>query len=128
MKIVKEHCRICNCDTFQKHIIRPIGPHYGEQVCNICNNRIKFLRKPQNENKRKKNKYSASDLGIGYCEMCLRDRQQLMGYETLEVHHKTQISDGGEDTPENIWVICTPCHKIIHHHRTYLRRGENGLS
>lgn len=125
MDVEKDYCRFCEGETYQKKVIRPIGPHYGEMICVSCNNRIKFLPKPRNENKRKQNKYSAEAIGINYCEMCLRDREQLFSYETLEVHHKIQISMGGEDKPGNIWVVCTPCHRLIHFCRTYLRRTDN---
>ena len=38
---------------------------------------------------------------------------------------KIQVADGGPDSKENIWVLCTPCHRITHYQRIYLQR-KNG--
>jgi len=59
-------------------------------------------------------------LGIEYCQVCLRTEDQLGDGENLESHHVVAVQDGGEDSPKNIWVTCTSCHKMIHHRRTYL--------
>lgn len=122
--MIKEFCKVCKAETFQNETIRPIGPHYGEVVCVVCNNRTRFMRKPENIGKRKKNKYSPDALGINFCQMCMRSKEDLVNHETLEIHHVIQVADGGPDTPENIWVTCTPCHKMIHHSRCYLRRAS----
>jgi len=29
------------------------------------------------------------------------------------------VKDGGADTLDNIWVLCTTCHKEVHHRRVY---------
>ena len=121
-------CKWCNGETGHDVIVRPIGPHYGEIVCQVCKNRWGFMGKPTNEGKRKKNKYTPQVLSINKCEMCQRRKDELINHETLEVHHVTQVVDGGPDTPENIWIVCTPCHKMIHHHRFYLRRASGDYS
>jgi len=59
-------------------------------------------------------------LGIDFCHFCLRKNAHLGDCEQLEVHHVIPVSDGGEDIPSNIWVVCTPCHKEIHHRRVYM--------
>lgn len=61
-------------------------------------------------------------IGIDFCQSCLRTEDQLGDGECLESHHIIEIKDGGEDNPQNIWVVCTACHKMIHHRRTYLYR------
>ena len=47
-------------------------------------------------------------------------KTRLGTHETLEIHHKIEINDGGQDIKENILVVCTHCHKLIHHVRTYM--------
>ena len=50
--------------------------------------------------------------------MCLREKE-FLGKGQLEVHHVKEISNGGQDTPDNIWVLCTSCHRELHHRRVY---------
>jgi hypothetical protein len=52
--------------------------------------------------------------------MCQRRKDFLGKGERLEIHHVIQIDQGGDDTPDNIWILCTACHRIVHHQRTYL--------
>ena len=123
-EVVKEFCPKCKAETFQQQIIKPKGPHYGEQFCIVCEGHIKFLPKPKNIGARRANKYLPRDLGIYHCQMCMRDKDNLVNYETLESHHVVQIIDGGNDIPANIWVVCSTCHKTIHFNRRYLRRKD----
>jgi 5-methylcytosine-specific restriction endonuclease McrA len=58
--------------------------------------------------------------------MCLRHVDRLGSHGALQVHHVVEIQNGGEDTKENIWVVCTSCHKLIHHQRTYLNNHFKG--
>lgn len=32
----------------------------------------------------------------------------------LDVHHKIFVSDGGDDSPDNLITLCDTCHKLIH--------------
>lgn len=36
--------------------------------------------------------------------------------ETLHVHHKTPISDGGSHSLSNLITLCHPCHEAEHNH------------
>lgn len=58
-------------------------------------------------------------LGIDYCQCCMRNARHLGNLETLEIHHVIPVADGGTDSPENLWVLCTACHKAVHARRTY---------
>ena len=54
----------------------------------------------------------------GKCESCNSDapfirRKDKTPY--LEVHHKRQLSKGGEDTVENAIAVCPNCHRQAHH-------------
>ena len=58
-------------------------------------------------------------LGVSVCQICLRDRMRL-GDGLLHSHHIKPIKDGGKDEPSNILVVCTSCHRLIHHQQTYV--------
>ena len=54
----------------------------------------------------------------GICEQCLEPAPFLRASDNspyLEVHHKISLSNGGEDTLENVVAICPNCHRKIHH-------------
>lgn len=116
-----DQCRYC--DEFIEPVIRqrPDTPHGGgEKLCPVCGRHLAWIPKEKNLNKRPKNKYTPNDLKIEYCQMCLRTQEMLGVNETLEVHHVIEIKDDGDDEPENIFVLCTACHKDVHHKRIYL--------
>jgi len=53
----------------------------------------------------------------GYCEHCNTlgpFRRAKDGSVYLEVHHKIQLSNGGEDTVENAIALCPNCHRELH--------------
>lgn len=59
-------------------------------------------------------------LNIEECQLCRRGKAFIEDCgEKLESHHLQAIKDGGEDEPYNILVVCTPCHRVIHHNQTY---------
>jgi 5-methylcytosine-specific restriction enzyme A len=58
------------------------------------------------------------DRAAGKCERCnctapfLRRKNNL---PYLEVHHRIQLADGGEDTVENAQALCPNCHRELHY-------------
>lgn len=46
----------------------------------------------------------------GKCEKCLKSLPR----EYAEFHHKKFRSQGGEDTEENLIMLCGDCHKAAH--------------
>ncbi|GAG11108.1 unnamed protein product, partial [marine sediment metagenome] len=62
--------------------------HYGKAVCPDCGRFLQWIKKPENEGKRTKSKYTPEKLGVEYCEICGRDRNRLGYRETLDIHHK----------------------------------------
>lgn len=99
-------------------------PHFAKAVCKNCRAFMPdlWIKHPKNDEKRgKASKHTASSLETSYCELCGRVRSSLGKYETLEVHHKIPVNEGGNDDKENILVLCTPCHRMAHWLRTYLR-------
>lgn len=45
------------------------------------------------------------------CEQCGR----ACGKGELHGHHKIQLADGGENTEENIILLCKDCHRQLHY-------------
>ena len=102
------------------------SPHYAKMSCGSCGAFVKFLPEPKNNGKRPPNKHTPESLSVTRCQLCGRPIDMLALYEVLEVHHVVEIQHGGEDTPGNIWVLCTDCHKTVHHRRTYLYEHQKG--
>lgn len=53
----------------------------------------------------------------GVCERCKADAPFIRkkdGSPYLEVHHKTRLADGGEDTVTNAVALCPNCHRELH--------------
>lgn len=123
----KRYCNSCcrEVPTIEKKL--ESGPHYSFHTCVVCGKHLGFGKKPENGNKRPKNKYTAEDIGLSYCQICLRPKTRLGSRGVLEVHHVIEIQDGGEDTPTNLMATCTSCHRLIHHQRKYLNRHLSKL-
>ncbi|MBS1616410.1 MAG: HNH endonuclease [Bacteroidetes bacterium] len=54
----------------------------------------------------------------GHCEQCQQPAPFLRDSDNtpyLEVHHKTRLADGGDDTVENAIALCPNCHRQVHH-------------
>ncbi len=53
----------------------------------------------------------------GYCEECGNPAPFIRASDRtpyLEIHHKTFLSEGGEDTVENTMALCPNCHREKH--------------
>jgi hypothetical protein len=120
-------CPRCNDEVDGIVKPRPDTPHEAEVRCGSCGGFIRWLKKEKNEGKRPRNRYTPESLGVDFCQMCRRTRNRLGKNEVLIPHHIIEIQEGGPDLPENIWVVCTPCHLSIHHQRTYLNDHFNHL-
>ena len=54
----------------------------------------------------------------GICEHCGKPAPFLRrrdGSAYLEVHHRVQLANGGEDTVENATALCPNCHRELHY-------------
>ena len=59
----------------------------------------------------------------GFCELCLRDKNTLKKLNLFfEIHHVIPVKDEGEDTTENLRLVCSQCHSLIHRHREIITR------
>jgi 5-methylcytosine-specific restriction endonuclease McrA len=94
--------------------------HYGKAICPYCGRFVKWIAKPENTELRRKSKFSPEKLGKEYCELCLRPREYLGKAGQLDIHHIIEIHNGGQDEEDNVWVLCSHCHSLVHHTRTYL--------
>jgi hypothetical protein len=111
-------CKKCQWEIQEPDIIpRPDTPHAGEMRCPTCQSFLGWVKKEKNEGKRGPRKYSPSDLNIDYCQLCRIKQINLGDQETLDIHHL----DGDPENNErlNFLVLCTSCHKLIHHQITY---------
>ncbi|MBG0751122.1 MULTISPECIES: HNH endonuclease [Pectobacterium] len=57
----------------------------------------------------------------GKCERCDSNAPFLRRRDNtpyLEVHHKTPLAEGGEDTVENATALCPNCHRYLHYGNT----------
>ena len=58
----------------------------------------------------------AEDRADGICELCSKPAPFVTakGRPFLEVHHIIPLSEGGEDTTENVAALCPNCHRMCH--------------
>ena len=123
-------CTSCG-ETFDNLFfeLTPESVHYAKETCPICGKFFRWVSKPEHEGKlRKTSKYTIESLGKNCCELCRRPKQMLGKDQTLEIHHKDW--DHKNDIPENLLVVCTPCHKQIglnytYYYKCYLPHPEN---
>lgn len=113
-------CRFCGSDRAKRIYGPHPGGHYAKIECLDCQRFLKWEGKPENKPNKRKNQAKLLDrYSKGFCEICLRPVEHIPFPQVLEAHHIIQVEDGGGDERENIQIVCTPCHKWIHHQRTY---------
>lgn len=115
----------CRCGRKRLRLERtPDLPHYGKAVCGHCGLFIGWVGKPDSDPTKYKRPQEHRKLvkkfSRGFCEMCLRREGELTGGNVLHAHHVIPYSDDGEATRENVWIVCTHCHRIVELQRTYV--------
>lgn len=61
------------------------------------------------------------DRAKGICERCKKSAPFIRDNNNspyLEVHHKTPLAEGGDDTVENAIALCPNCHRQAHYGKT----------
>jgi len=61
------------------------------------------------------------DRAKGVCERCNKSAPFIRDIDSspyLEVHHKTPLAEGGDDTVENAIALCPNCHRQAHYGKT----------
>lgn len=127
--IDRKPCRFAACSGECE--LRPCesGPHFAYWECTVCHRHNGWQAKPDGD--KAKRPASHSDLvrkfGRGFCELCLRTRDELRSADTFEAHHVIEYSDQhheSDGTQENIWILCTACHRLVNWIRTYFGSNE----
>lgn len=120
---ISEKCR--HCASMGPHPITLVsnGVHYAKVNCVECKRQLRWLPKPDSDptkyRRPTQHQNLVSDYGRGFCEMCLRKKEDLPKGNTLEAQHVVEFQDGGSNERTNIWILCTACHRMVHWVRTY---------
>lgn len=122
----ESECR--NCGGQLTETLTPELPHYGKRVCGECGMHNGWIPKPGSKNRGAKHGDLVRKHSKGFCEMCLRLVSELRPGDLLEAHHVVPYKQGGASERDNLWIVCTPCHRIIEHHRCYYGRKEVALT
>lgn len=130
---IERQCKRCKWAGQPVAQGEPNETHGHKLVCPECGmflawgGKVKPLKTKDGE-RAISTQWTAKRLGIDECQLCRRSRDFIEGCgESLEAHHLKPIRDGGEDKPYNLLVVCTPCHKQIHHNQTYLNGHMSSL-
>lgn len=119
----KPPCKRCGSMKEFTETLRPTGQHYSDLKCSDCGAWNDFGTKPLDDPTKYKRPNAHRDLvkkyGRGVCEMCCQKQEQLPKGQTLEAQHVVEYADGGSEDRENIWIVCTGCHRLIHWVRYY---------
>lgn len=119
-------CRVCNYPCVVT--LRPGTPHYGEIRC--PDHGHDWVPKPNSKKraKRKSNLKLKNSIPEGYnnfCELCMRSKPLLSKLNPplfLEVHHVIEVQELGSNDPENLRLLCSECHELIHARRRSFNR------
>jgi len=119
-------CRWCGATNIKSRP-RPDTPHYAEMFCGHCGKHCYWIKNPNsprttNRTSRKTTKeicdfHRFKEEG---CFFCLRKRNEIGKNETLTIDHIQELDKGGEDTIENMQVLCSACHKLKNWARLYM--------
>ncbi len=116
-----------HCGATSDDLTTTLGPHrgghYARLDCDSCGAFVKWIKKPDALKRAKRSRKGQAALlardGRGECLLCNRAKEEIPAPGTLHAHHVREVQDGGGDEPENIWVVCSHCHSMIHLVRTY---------
>lgn len=108
-------CKYCGSDNLIETELSE-GPHYGREDCEDCKRFLRWLPKPDTEKAKRPAAHRdlVQKFSDGYCEMCLICEDNLPPRQTFEGHHIVEYQDGGGDNRENVQILCTKCHKLVH--------------
>lgn len=67
------------------------------------------------------NRNEILDIFNNKCEVCNFDF-----IHSLVIHHRQPISEGGTNELNNLSVLCSNCHSIVHHIMRTLKNGSGG--
>jgi 5-methylcytosine-specific restriction endonuclease McrA len=119
--VTPSEVKICpKCGSNNVEIGEATPPHAGSLRCLDCRHH-RWLPKPDREKRRRSSSLAlARKYGRGVCELCRRSATEIPAPECLEGHHLIAVDDDGDDSRENVIVVCSSCHSLVHHQQTYL--------
>jgi len=121
------NCLKCHRDTATKLVLTPDLPHYGKLLCAECGMFRGWAKKPDSEatkyQRPKMHQNLVAKYSRGYCELCLKLEAELDRRAVLEAHHVIEFHDAGDPSRANVWILCTPCHRLVTWMRKYV--GHN---
>ena len=130
---IERHCKRCGWEGQPVTKGAPNEIHGHRLVCPDCGaflawgGKVKQI-KDKSGLRQVSTQWTSKRLGIDECQLCRRSRELVEACnDSLEAHHLRPISEGGADEPYNILIVCTPCHKQIHHNQTYHNRHLESL-
>ena len=108
----------------------PDLPHHAREDCKNCGRFVRWVSKPESERVRRPSAHRdlVAKFGRGFCEMCGVREEHLPPGQVLEAQHVEEFQEGGEPTRENVWIVCTKCHKLIHWARHWTVSQPEGMS
>ncbi|MBA7685518.1 hypothetical protein ES703_93943 [subsurface metagenome] len=114
-------CPGCGATESVKRI-RTDGVHYASLHCGRCGRWLAWLPKPCVGKKWRPGRHRelVRKYSRGYCELCLRKAEELPGGQTLEGHHVRELQHGGSDARDNVTILCSACHRLVHWVRTWV--------
>ena len=127
-------CPKCGAQSSFK--LRPDTQHWGEVRCPEHGH--SWIKKPDDEKKRtlKRNQSLVKDFpslirhGINaeantYCWWCMRTDSTLRSLRpvlVLNAHHIVEVDQGGDDSQDNLMILCDECHRECHRRREAFAR------
>lgn len=78
------------------------------------NRRRRYLYESVDVQRARRNVLELQELYGGKCQVCLYDPERRYGYRTCHGHHIEWLSRGGEDSLDNMVLVCPNHHGAIH--------------
>lgn len=123
-------CPKCGHDGPHVVVLETQSVHHARETCAKCLAFVRWIAKPSDDptkyKRPQKHRNLVAEYSRGFCEMCLRLEDDLPKGQTMEAQHVIEFQDGGSEKRENIWIVCTACHRMIHWLRTY--HGRNNIT
>ena len=114
-------CPKCHQRWEQEFTMGPFGHNWAKLRCKACGC-VWWPPKPDRDKARRPSRQSklVKRYSRGSCDLCQIPEPLIPAGETLTAHHVVEYQDGGDESRENIWIVCSRCERLIHHQRTYI--------
>lgn len=129
-ELPKQTCPGCGRFSFPCIDSSEFDPIRGFLIkCQFCGHKYGFggKKKPLFKNGRRVcgTIWRTGKFEVSYCQFCGRDLVEMKKKGVKpQAHHIIPVSEGGEDIPSNIMVLCPSCHKEAHKRRENLNHEK----